>query len=100
MVVSPAFVVPFVMNVAGKLPGDRAIGGCVASTATRPAGTAVFQSGATPATSPSGIGAVTVSPGRLVMSAAESDRRIRRLVFVKYRSPNTIGFVTFSVQAA
>src|SRR5580704_2044999 len=104
MVVAPAAVFA-VVTVTGTWPSDRAIGGWDALTPGAPyaspliaGGGVVFQS-AVAGTDPRSTGSVAVTVGRFVMSAAESDSRIRRLALVKSRSLNSTGLVTFSAVA-
>src|ERR1700722_5472270 len=85
MVVAPAPVFAVVVAVTG--PSERAIGGCDALTPGAPyaspliaGGGVVFQS--VERKDPRSTGAVAVTPGRLVMSAAVSDSRMRRLALV------------------
>src|SRR5262245_49190611 len=74
MLLSPATVAA--VSVVEAAPGESAIGGRFAFTGPYPAGGAAFQ---LPSSS---TGASGVTPGRLRMSAAVSDSRIRRLAFV------------------
>ena len=48
---------------------------------------------------PSGCGAVAVTPGRFKMSFCVSDSRMRKLASEKNRSASMFGLVTFSLTA-
>src|SRR3979490_804278 len=95
MVLSPSAVGALVTADCG--PGERAIGGCVPSTG--PYAVPLFGGAATQLPS-SWTGAVAVTVGRFVMSAAVSERRIRTLALLKRRSAYSTGFVTFSPTGA
>ena len=107
MVVAPASVAAVVTVAEAPGPSERAIGGWDGLTPGAPyaspliaSGGVVFQSAvATMLPRSTGLFSVAVTVGRFVISAAESDRRIRRLALVKSRSLNSTGLVTFSAVA-